>query len=190
MRKAHCDGLLVQPVVGSKKPGDFMPAYVIMSYEKMMEQFYPRDRVVCAAFGTFSRYAGPREALFTAICRKNFGCSHFVVGRDHTGIADYYDPHAAHEMFDRFPDLGIEIVKFNEVVYSEEHADYVERDASAADDECGTTHRFMSGSEARAMFQRGEAPPDWFMRPEITKMILAAVNDGEQVFEPPIQERA
>ena len=187
MRRAHCDGLLVQPVVGSKKPGDFMPAYVIMSYEKMMEQFYPRDRVVCAAFATFSRYAGPREALFTAICRKNFGCSHFVVGRDHTGIADYYGPHAAHEMFDRFPDLGIEIVKFNEVVYSEEHADYVERDASAADDVYGTTHRFLSGSEARAMFQRGEAPPDWFMRPEIAKMILAAVNEASRFSSHPFR---
>ena len=103
----NCDGLLIQPVVGKKKPGDFKPEYIIKSYENMIGNFYPKEKVVLAAFSTFSRYAGPKEALFTALCRKNFGCSHFIVGRDHTGVGNYYDAYASHRIFDSFDDLGL-----------------------------------------------------------------------------------
>jgi pyruvate kinase len=182
MRITHSDGMLVQPVVGKKKEGDFRASYIIKSYEMMIQQFYPRDKVVCAAFPTFSRYAGPREALFTAICRKNFGCSHFVVGRDHTGVGRFYGPHASHEIFDEFPDLGLEVVRFNEVVYAPELGKHVEREDYAAEGG-GEIYDLISGTEARAMFLRGETPPEWFMRPEISKLILDAVLAGEQVFE-------
>ena len=158
MEDENCDGLLVQPVVGKKKPGDFKPEYIIKSYEKMIESFYPKEKVVFAAFSTFSRYAGPREALFTALCRKNYGCSHFVIGRDHTGVGDYYDRYASHEIFDRFPDLGIKIVKFNEIFYSKRSNRYVQDNGGSRHDDRDLLS-LISGSQARAMFLKGETPP-------------------------------
>ena len=182
LEEAHCDGLLVHPVVGKKKPGDFKPEFIINSYEKMIEEFFPKERVVLAAFSTFSRYAGPREALFTALCRKNFGCSHFIVGRDHTGVGDYYDPYASQRIFDQFPDLGIQIVKFHEIYFSKKTNNYVhdENLSSYGDKEI---LRMISGSQARAMFLRGKRPPSWFMRPEISNIVLDSINKGYQVFE-------
>jgi len=182
MEDENCDGLLVQPVVGKKKPGDFKPEYIIKSYEKMIERFYPKEKVVFAAFSTFSRYAGPREALFTALCRKNFGCSHFIVGRDHTGVGDYYGPYASHMIFDNYPDLGMKIVRFNEIHYSKKLNRYVHENGHLPGDESDKL-RLISGSQARAMFLRGERPPGWFMRPEISNIVLDAVKNGEQVFE-------
>jgi ATP sulfurylase len=183
MEDENCDGLLVQPVIGKKKPGDFKPGYIIKSYEKMIERFYPKNKVVFATFPTFSRYAGPREALFTALCRKNYGCSHFVIGRDHTGVGNYYDTYAAHRIFDEFPDLGITIVKFSEIFYSKKLKGYVHENGNVSHHEESDKLRIISGSQARAMFLRGESPPDWFMRPEISKIVLNAVKSGQQVFE-------
>lgn len=182
MEDENCDGLLVHPVVGKKKPGDFKPEYIIKSYEKMIESFYPKEKVVFSVFSTFSRYAGPREALFTALCRKNYGCSHFVIGRDHTGVSDYYDRYASHKIFDRFPDLGIKIVKFHEIFYSKSSNRYVQDNGKFGYDERDKL-RLISGSQARAMFLRGETPPNWFMRPEIASIVLDAVRNGEQIFE-------
>lgn len=182
MEDENCDGLLVHPIVGKKRPGDFKPEYIIKSYEKMIESFYPKEKVVLAAFPTFSRYAGPREALFSALCRKNFGCSHFIVGRDHTGVGDYYDPYASHIIFDDFPDLEIEIVKFNEIFYSKKLDKYVQENGKPSFDE-NDKLSIISGSQARAMFLRGERPPNWFMRPEISNIVLDAVRNDEQVFE-------
>lgn len=176
MEDENCDGLLVHPVVGKKKPGDFKPEYIIRSYERMIEDFYPKERVVFSVFSTYSRYAGPREAVFTALCRKNFGCSHFVVGRDHTGVGYYYDPYASHRIFDELPDLGIKIVKFREIFYSKELKTYVSGDHD--DGGC-----IISGTQARAMFLGGESPPSWFMRPEISGIVVDALGRGEQVFE-------
>jgi ATP sulfurylase len=138
--------------------------------------------VVFATFSTFSRYAGPREALFTALCRKNFGCSHFIVGRDHTGVGDYYDAYASHRIFDQFPDLGIIPIRFHEVYYSAKLERYVhaiegENAQATADDKLQ-----ISGTQARQMFEQGKIPPAWFMRPEIAKIILEAVKNGEEVF--------
>lgn len=182
MEAENCDGLLLHPVIGKKKAGDFKHRYIIQSYEKMIESFYPKEKVVLAAFATFSRYAGPREALFTALCRKNFGCSHFIIGRDHTGFGDYYDAYASHRIFDEFPDVGLKIVKFNEIFYSRKLNKYVQEDGSFSFDE-NDKLRIISGSQARAMFLRGDMPPSWFMRPEISGIILNAANSGEEVFE-------
>jgi len=99
VEKENCDGLFIHPIIGKNKPGDSNARYIIKSYEKMIKDVYPQNSVVFAIFATFSRYAGPREAIFTALCRKNFGCSHFIVGRPHN----------------RFPDLGIKPIKKEEV---------------------------------------------------------------------------
>lgn len=175
-----CDGLLVQPVVGKKKPGDFKPEIIMQGYERLVEQYYPRDRVVLAALSTFSRYAGPREALFTALVRKNFGCSHFIIGRDHTGVAGFYDPYASQRVFEQFDDLGMTIARFNEICYSPRTGDYIDLDGQAQDP--GMV-RMISGTQAREMFLRGECPPEWFMRPEVSGLILDLLRRGLPVFE-------
>jgi ATP sulfurylase len=135
---------------------------------------------VFAAFSTFSRYAGPKEAIFTALCRKNFGCSHFIVGRDHTGVGTFYAPTASHEIFDQFPDLGIIPVRFNQVFYSEKLQSHIHEaeDVLHAEDE----KLHISGTQARQMLEKGELPPEWFMRPEIAQMIVDALNEGAEVF--------
>ena len=116
--------------------------------------------------------------MFTAICRKNFGCSHFIVGRDHTGANGFYPPGAAQEIFDTFPDLGITPVRFDEVYFSSQSKNYVVSDANAA----ALDKLSISGTEARHMFLEGRTPPDWFMRPEISQMIVSAIENGEEVF--------
>ena len=182
MEDENCDGLLLHPSVGKKKPGDYKPEYIINSYEKMIESYYPKEKVVFAAFSTFSRYAGPREAVFTALCRKNFGCSHFIVGLGHAGVGNFYDPYASHKIFDNFPDLGIKIVKFNEIFYSNKLNKYVQENGKFSYEESGKLS-LIRGSQARTMFIKGERPPTWFMRPEISNIILNAIKNGEQVFE-------
>jgi ATP sulfurylase len=183
MERANCDGLFVQPIIGGKKPGDFTPRYIVKSYQKMMESFYPQDKVVLSVLATFSRYAGPREALFTALCRKNFGCTHFVVGRDHTGVDGFYDPNASHQIFDAFPELGISPVKFDEVFYSPRLKSYCVQ-APNSDADNGDKLR-ISGSQARQMLVSGKSPPPWMMRPEISEIILDAIGKGEEVFVRP-----
>ncbi|MBI1968617.1 sulfate adenylyltransferase [Candidatus Woesearchaeota archaeon] len=174
------DGLFVHPIVGKKKAGDFQAKFIIQSYEHMSRHVYPKNKVLLGTFATYSRYAGPREALFTALCRKNFGCSHFIVGRDHTGVGKFYHPKASHTIFDRFPDLGIIPIRFDNVFYSEKlqtHIHEREHPAHPADDRL-----LISGTQARKMFESGDVPPSWFMRPEISQMIVDAVKKGEEVF--------
>lgn len=183
MEDENCDGLFLHPVIGKKKAGDYKPEFIIQSYEKMITEFYPADRVILAAFSTFSRYAGPREAVFTAICRKNFGCSHFIVGRDHTGVGNFYDPYASQQIFDRFPDLGIKIIKFDEIFFSKKFNDYVHKNGTDTHHDKEDRLDIISGSEARAIFLRGETPPAWFMRPEISQIVHDAIQMGKQVFE-------
>lgn len=179
MEREGCDGLFVHPVVGKKKPGDYNSQYIIKSYEKMLG-IYPENKAVFATFNTYSRYAGPREALFTAICRQNFGCSHFIVGRDHTGVGSFYAPTASHDIFDKFPDLGIKAVKFGEVFYSKKLGEHIHVAESPNHDPEDKLH--ISGTEARAMLEKGIQPPEWFMRPEISEIIISAINKGEEVF--------
>lgn len=180
MEKGFCDGMLVHPIVGKKKPGDFQASFIIECYEHMIRDFYPRNKVIFAIFSTFSRYAGPKEAVFTALCRKNFGCSHFIVGRDHTGVGNYYDPYASHRIFDRFPDLGIVPICFDTIVYSERRKTYLH--ATETPDPSLEDQKHISGSQIRQMFERGERPPSWIIRPEISEIIVAALANKESVF--------
>jgi pyruvate kinase len=180
MERENCDGLFVHPVIGKKKVGDFHSKFIIGSYQKMIETFYPKGRVIFGAYSTYSRYAGPREALFTALCRQNFGCSHFIVGRDHTGVGKFYHPKAAHNIFDRFPELEIKPVKFGKVFYSKKLDQHLHEDDVPEHPKDDTLH--LSGTQARKMFEAGEQPPAWFMRPEISQMVVDAVKRGEEVF--------
>ncbi|MEK6760767.1 MAG: sulfate adenylyltransferase [Nanoarchaeota archaeon] len=182
MKKGLCDGLLVHPVIGSKKTGDFESEIIIESYEKMIEDFYPKSEVVLGAFATYSRYAGPREALFTALVRKNFGCSHFIIGRDHTGVGTFYSKKASHEIFDKFDEseIGIKPIKFGEVFYSDLENRHIHEEEFINHPK---EHRLsLSGTQARKIFSDLKNPPEWFMRPEISEIVIEKIKNGEKVF--------
>ncbi len=158
------DGLFVQPVIGEKKSADFKDEYIITSYEVLIDRYYPRDKVLLGILPLKMRYAGPREAVFHAIIRKNFGCSHFIVGRDHAGVGDYYDPFAAHQIFEKFgkDEIGVEIMKFPEVIYCPVGKKHAFRN------ECPHKEKIsFSGTRLREFIQKKEQPPAYLLRPEV-----------------------
>jgi len=177
MERCGCDGLFVHPVAGRKKEGDYSAESIIQSYEIMVEKYYPRNRVIFGIFSTYSRYAGSREAVFTALCRKNFGCSHFIIGRDHTGVGNFYGAFSSQEIFRKFDDVGINPVFFDEIGYSKKWNCYTSKNESENGDFLN-----ISGSEAREMFKQKLAPPEWFMHPEISRLIINKLSNGEKVF--------
>jgi len=111
------DGLFINPIVGKKKTGDFKDEVILDVYEMLIDRFYPKNSTTLGIYNSRMYYAGPKEAVFHAIVRKNFGCTHFIVGRDHAGVGDYYDKFAAHKIFDKLPDIGIEIMKVSNAFY-------------------------------------------------------------------------
>ena len=110
----YVDGILIHPVIGSKKKGDFTNAAIINGYKKYAKTVLSKDNCIMTPLLTYSRYAGPREAIFTALIRKNYGCTHFIVGRDHTGVKNFYGKYESQEIFKKFPDIGIKPIFFSE----------------------------------------------------------------------------
>jgi len=177
LEQTHCDGLFVHPVAGPKKKGDYTFEIIMKGYEVMMEKYYPAGKVMVAAFQAYSRYAGPREAVFTALCRKNFGCSHFIVGRDHTGVGNYYQPGDVERLFERLGDIGIIPLFFNAQHYCEKCRSYVDNCRHGEE-----YHLSISGTAGRRMLTKGKQPPEWFMRKEISDLIIRDVLAGKEVF--------
>jgi ATP sulfurylase len=180
LTKEYCDGVFIHPIVGKKKKGDFDPLYVIKSYERMIERAPDPNKLLLGAFSTFSRYAGPKEAIFTALCRKNYGCSHFIIGRDHTGVGQYYHPLASQEIFDQFPDIGISIIKADEVFYSAKSSNYYFNNTypvNELDDKS-----VISGTLVRDTLRSSIVPPGWLIDPEISKMLISAMQNNENIF--------
>ncbi len=169
----YVDGLFINPVIGKKKVGDFLDEVIIKAYEKLIKEYYPKDRVVLSTFETEMYYAGPKEAIFHAIARKNFGCDHIIIGRDHAGVGNYYGPYDAHEIFDFFPDLGIEPIKFRSF------SKCSKCDSVVNDKICPHPPEFQNyfaGRDIRAALIAGKPPDPEVMRPEVAKVILQYEN--------------
>jgi len=162
------DGLFINPIVGKKKPGDFKDQVIVEAYEALIGHYYATNKAVMGMLKTEMRYAGPKEAIFHAIVRKNFGCTHFIVGRDHAGTGNYYAPYAAHEIFGEFPDLGITPLFFPCVFYCTRCNGITNEEVCPHEEICRVQ---FSGTEIREKLNNGEELPPDLVRPEVAKVI-------------------
>ncbi len=165
------DGLYINPSIGKKKKGDFTDDVIIHTYQELIENYYLRDRAVMGLLQAEMKYGGPKEAILHAIMRKNFGCTHFIVGRDHAGVGDFYTPFAAQDIFSEFPDLGIVPLFFKSFFYCK-------RCGSIANEKIcpheGEDIVNFSGSKIRGRLVEGLPPGEDMMRPEVSRIILDA----------------
>ena len=167
------DGIFVNPVIGRKKKGDFKDEVILASYDELIKHYYLKERAVMAILQMEMRYAGPREAIHHAVVRKNFGCTHIIIGRDHAGVGTYYHPYAAQDIFEEFPDLGIAPLFFRAFYFCKKCQSVV-NEKICPHPACEQIQ--FSGTKIRDLLVKGQIPPSELMRPEVAKVIMQFEN--------------
>jgi sulfate adenylyltransferase len=167
------DGLFINPLIGKKKTGDFKDEVILESYKSLINNYYPKSKIIFSTLHTEMKYAGPKEAIHHAIMRKNFGCSHIIIGRDHAGVGNYYAPFDAQNIFRNYPDLEIEPIFFPAFYYCKKCTHFANERICPHD---SNFKEELSGTKMRKMFLSGILPPRHLMRPEISQ-VISSYND-------------
>lgn len=163
------DGVFVNPLIGKKKSGDFKDEIIVKAYETMISNYYPENRCKLATLHTEMKYAGPKEAIHHAIMRQNYGCTNIIIGRDHAGVGNFYDPFAAHKIFEDYPEIDIEPIFFPAFFYCKKCLTFTNPKVCPHDTD---SREQISGTKLRELIQNGQSPSEYILRPEVAKVII------------------